>query len=236
MSTSRNLFVIALIFLNTSLNAQTNTFPATGNYAGLGTLSPLSWFSDKVFQIEGTRPTLRLAPSADGDLGTILLKGKFSDGDPRSADEFHLNYKSEAANPYVEFGGYKNGAKTILKIMGTGLVGIGTDTPSERLSVNGKIRAHEIKVETANWPDYVFEATYKIPSLSEIERFIKTHKRLPESPSAEELEVNGIAVGDMLKLQQKKIEELTLHLIEKEKAMTSLEKRIVEIEQKLKSN
>ncbi|WP_410219702.1 hypothetical protein [Pedobacter sp.] len=30
-------------------------------------------------------------------------------------------------------------------------VGIGTDTPQEKLSVNGKIRAKEIKVETANW-------------------------------------------------------------------------------------
>ncbi|KQR70901.1 hypothetical protein ASF92_05700 [Pedobacter sp. Leaf176] len=43
-----------------------------------------------------------------------------------------------------------------------GKVGIGTFNPTEKLSVNGKIRAHEIKVEMANWPDYVFEQDYKI--------------------------------------------------------------------------
>lgn len=43
-----------------------------------------------------------------------------------------------------------------------GNVGIGTATPAEKLSINGKIRAHEIKVEMANWPDYVFEQDYRI--------------------------------------------------------------------------
>src|SRR5690606_16583242 len=54
-----------------------------------------------------------------------------------------------------------------------GNVGIGTETPREKLSVNGKIRAKEIKVETANWPDYVFEENYRFPNLKETEHFIK---------------------------------------------------------------
>lgn len=37
-----------------------------------------------------------------------------------------------------------------------GNVGIGTAAPSSKLDVNGNIRAKEIKVEAANWPDYVF--------------------------------------------------------------------------------
>ncbi|MCT1526912.1 hypothetical protein [Sphingobacterium hotanense] len=41
-----------------------------------------------------------------------------------------------------------------------GNVGIGTSNPSERLAVNGKIRAKEIMVEVANWPDYVFQPNY----------------------------------------------------------------------------
>lgn len=50
-----------------------------------------------------------------------------------------------------------------------GNVGIGTVSPQEKLSVNGRIRAHEIKVETANWPDYVFEPSYIPVSLLELE-------------------------------------------------------------------
>lgn len=47
----------------------------------------------------------------------------------------------------------------------TGDLGLGTSTPKEKLSVNGKIRAHEVKVETANWPDYVFAKSYWLPDI-----------------------------------------------------------------------
>ncbi|MCH5718210.1 hypothetical protein [Niabella hibiscisoli] len=48
-----------------------------------------------------------------------------------------------------------------MRIQGNGNVGIGTTNPTEKLSVNGNIRARQIKVETANWPDYVFASNYK---------------------------------------------------------------------------
>ncbi|WP_199137827.1 hypothetical protein [Pedobacter sp. ASV12] len=107
-----------------------------------------------------------------------------------------------------------------MQITDNGNVGIGTTTPNEKLSVNGKIRAKEIKVETANWPDYVFEEGYKVGTLQELESYIKANKHLPEMPSAKEVEANGVELGEMMKLQQKKIEELTLYLIEKDKELT----------------
>jgi len=109
------------------------------------------------------------------------------------------------------------------KILLMSKVGIGTLTPQEALSVNGKIRAHEIKVEvgSANWPDYVFDASYSPASLSEIEDFIRLNKHLPEVPSAKEVEENGIDLGSMNGKLLKKIEELTLHLIEKEKQLNA---------------
>ncbi|WP_343533830.1 hypothetical protein [Pedobacter sp.] len=54
-----------------------------------------------------------------------------------------------------------------------GNVGIGTDIPQEKLSVNGKIRAKEIKVEAANWPDYVFKPEYQLNTLPELELISK---------------------------------------------------------------
>ncbi|WP_214228805.1 hypothetical protein [Pedobacter sp. B4-66] len=98
-----------------------------------------------------------------------------------------------------------------------GNVGIGTTAPKEKLSVNGKIRAHEIKVETSGWPDYVFAKDYQLPSLQETEQHIKDKGHLPGIPSAEEVKANGVDLGEMNAKLLKKIEELTLHLIESEK-------------------
>lgn len=107
-----------------------------------------------------------------------------------------------------------------------GNVGIGTWKPDEKLSVNGKIRAHEIKVETANWPDYVFKPEYQLPSLIETEQFIKENGHLPEIPKASEVEANGLSLGEMNRLMMKKIEELTLHLIEQQKQIKVLENKL----------
>jgi hypothetical protein len=112
-----------------------------------------------------------------------------------------------------------------LTISGKGDVGIGTTTPREKLSVNGKIRAQEIKVETANWPDYVFAEGYKVGTLEELESYIKANKHLPEIPSAKEIETNGLVLGELVKLQQKKIEELTLQLIELNKKVLALQQQ-----------
>ncbi|WP_443946644.1 hypothetical protein ACJVDH_05945 [Pedobacter sp. AW1-32] len=114
----------------------------------------------------------------------------------------------------------------------SGNVGIGTATPSDKLSVNGNIRAREIKVDSEHWPDYVFEPNYKITPLAEIETFIKLHKHLPEMPSAKEVADNGIALGEMNKLLLKKIEELTLHLIAKDKENEALQLRELERDRK----
>lgn len=107
-----------------------------------------------------------------------------------------------------------------------GNVGIGITNPGEKLSVNGNIRAREIKVQATNWPDYVFEEGYRVGTLEALESYIKANKHLPGMPSAKDVEANGIAVSEMLKLQQQKIEELTLHLIEKEKNIDALVKRV----------
>ena len=107
--------------------------------------------------------------------------------------------------------------------------GIGTTTPSEALEVNGTIRTKEVKVEASPWPDYVFDPDYELRSLEETEAFIKENKHLPEVPPASELEANGLSLGEMNRLLMKKIEELTLHLIEVNKENDKMKKEIGEL-------
>lgn len=123
---------------------------------------------------------------------------------------------------------YSNQTEKV-RIAANGNVGIGTTNPAEKLSVNGKIRAHEIKVEITGWPDYVFGEDYKKRSLLDLEKYISDHKHLPEIPSENEVSQNGIALGDMNKLLLKKIEELTLYLIEMKKENISQQKQINEL-------
>ena len=104
-----------------------------------------------------------------------------------------------------------------------GNVGIGTTNPTDMLTVAGKIGAREIKVSTNAGADFVFEPDYKLTDLAALEKFVKTNKHLPEIPTAKEMVENGVNLGELnIKLLQK-VEELTLHLIEKDKQMNTLQ-------------
>lgn len=103
-------------------------------------------------------------------------------------------------------------------INSVGNVGIGTASPNQKLTVNGTIYGKEVKVDlSVPGPDYVFEKDYKLQSLSELEGYLSQNKHLPEVPSAKEMEANGINLSEMNMLLLKKVEELTLHLIEMKK-------------------
>jgi predicted RNase H-like nuclease (RuvC/YqgF family) len=72
----------------------------------------------------------------------------------------------------------------------------------------------------------VFKKNYKLPSLKETERYIKQNGHLPEIPAASAIEENGLSIGEMLTLQMKKIEELTLHIIEQQKQIEILKNEV----------
>lgn len=136
---------------------------------------------------------------------------------------------------------YKNKFKGEVVMPGNGIwnsagnVGIGTTAPKDyKLAVNGKIRTQEIKVENANWPDYVFDKSYQLPTLQETDHHIKAKGHLPGIPSAAEVKVNGIELGDMNAKLLQKIEELTLHLIRMENRAEKQQFEIDHLKSKLK--
>jgi hypothetical protein len=117
-------------------------------------------------------------------------------------------------------------------------VGIGTSCipAGYALAVKGKVIAEEVNVRlaasTGCWPDYVFGKDYKLRSLNEVESFINTNSHLPEVPSAQEIENNGINTAAMDAALLKKIEELTLYVIELNKKVEVLEKQNKELQGK----
>lgn len=119
-------------------------------------------------------------------------------------------------------------AKYHMVMTNSGNIGIGTLTPkSYKLAVEGTIGARRIKVtQQANWADFVFHPSYKLPSLQEVESFITKNGHLPEIPTAAEVKENGVDVGEMNKLLLQKVEELTLYLIQQQKEIEALKRRI----------
>jgi hypothetical protein len=114
-------------------------------------------------------------------------------------------------------------ASEVMRVNYNKNVGIGTITPDEKLTVKGKIHTQEVRVDMAGplVPDYVFANDYKLKSLQEVEEFIKENKHLPEIPSAQEIEKNGLMLAEMNMNLLKKIEELTLYSIEQNKRIES---------------
>ena len=112
-----------------------------------------------------------------------------------------------------------NSPMVAMTVLQNGRVGLGTIEPDEKLTVKGKIHANEVRVDLLApiAPDYVFEEDYDLMTLSEVETYIKVNKHLPEVPSAKQMEAEGMHLKEMNLLLLKKVEELTLHLIEMKK-------------------
>jgi hypothetical protein len=117
-----------------------------------------------------------------------------------------------------------------MTLFSTGELGLGTECVpyGYKLAVDGKIVCEEVLVKLSDasgcWPDYVFDSTYQLKPLVEVEKFIIENKHLPEVPSAKEVVENGLTLSEMSKIQMKKIEELTLYLIELNKKMDFLQR------------
>lgn len=111
-----------------------------------------------------------------------------------------------------------------MRIISNGNVGIGTNSPQNRLDVCGTIRGTEVKVESG-WCDYVFDESYQLPTLEQEEEFIQEKGHLAGFESAETMD-GEIQLGDVTKRQQETIEKLMLHMIEMDKQIQALEARL----------
>jgi hypothetical protein len=202
-----------------------------GGYVGVGTTTPLAKLHVLGGNIRITGTGTSGAASGGGlsiyDSDNTTIRGFFGDGSAGNTDMYILAYAGGGLN----FGA--NGTASNMFINTSGNVGIGTINPDAKLAVKGTIHASSVLVDTnVPTPDYVFKNDYNLPSLAEIKTYTDKNHHLPGVPAAAEFEKNGINLGEMNMTLLKKVEELTLYLIEKdksEKEQKNINKQLIEV-------
>lgn len=180
-----------------------------GIYANLGTMIGISSAANNTFADVAITPA---TVSLSGGATLNRHIGLYIDSAPAGAISNYAIYSTSGIN-YLG-----------------GNVGIGVVNPAEKLSVNGNVSAKKIIVTQSGWSDHVFSGNYKLRALSSLETFIKQNKHLPEIPSEKEVQEKGISIGENQALLLKKIEELTLYLLEMDKRCRTLEAQLTKLE------
>lgn len=123
-----------------------------------------------------------------------------------------------------------NRTSEAMRITREGQVAIGsTDPKGYKLAVAGAVAAESVTVKLKDqWPDYVFDKDYNLPSLEVVRNYIDKNHRLPEMPSETEVKEKGVNLGEIVKTQTKKIEELTLYILKQDEQLRALKKIVLD--------
>lgn len=177
----------------------------------------------KSYRPDGTEFHIRSekgSAASSGDFSGIRFTVNGSDSGIASAGIYAVREESEGNGSTSLSFTTREGTSAMrehFRITSNGFVGIGTVNPLAKLSVDGTVRATEVKVlADISIPDYVFEPEYDLMSLEEVELYIKEHKHLPNIPSAKEIEKNGLDLGMMNAKLLEKVEELVLYTIDQQ--------------------
>ena len=166
---------------------------------------------------------------------TPLIYGDFNADELTFNGKVSINGLLEISNNTINasFVEASQGAALATDIDTSVSIGVQTVPQGYKLAVGGNIITEELVVELQeNWPDYVFDESYQLPSLEEVELYIKEEGHLMNIPSAKEIELNGLAIGKMNAQLMEKIEELTLYTIEQNKQL-GVQQKTLETQQKI---
>lgn len=116
-----------------------------------------------------------------------------------------------------------------------GKVGVNRENTTEgyALAIDGGVITTKVYIQDVeDWPDYVFDETYRLMPLSQLKRYVADNRHMPGMPSQAEVESNGYDVNTMQQAMLKTIEELTLYTLQQQEEIDALKKMVEELKRK----
>ncbi|MGN6495696.1 MAG: hypothetical protein ACTHLE_27140, partial [Agriterribacter sp.] len=202
---------------------------------GIGTTSPRG-----LFDIGGSGDIYLSNSTTTGTPQAVYLPGNIYISPYNGSNISYLQARrsDNSGNTSLQIRTYNSGNLVdAMLIDQNGNVAIGTsDAQGYKLAVNGDAIFTKVKVKThSTWPDYVFHRSYKLRPLKDLESYIKKNNHLPDIPSTNEVKKNGLDLGDNQALLLRKIEELTLYIIDQDKKIAELQGTNKKVEEQRKS-
>jgi len=174
-----------------------------------------------------------IIPTSTGT-STYHLIGMYPGFDPNAI--YIGGYNAGESNPFVNTAAnkvlignpYYNNKYMSIDFVNGG-VGIGVqNTNGYQFNVNGSARCNKVVVNTTG-ADYVFDSSYRLRPLSAVEEYITQYHHLPEVASADSMKKEGLDVGENQITLLKKIEELTLYIIDQSKTIKDMQAEMNEL-------
>ncbi len=237
-----NIFSDEDLFIQSKSGYDHNTIINFDNegFVGIGTESP-----DAKLHINSLNSSQGLIIDANATMDVIFEIRDPNDGTTfkvrgngrvLSEESIHTKKNVDARNVMIQnnLGDYDDGLRIYMDDNERNAIRIRMSGVGDVFRVSGDgtveaktIYAQEIHLKESfgrQWPDYVFEEEYNLMSLNDLNNYIKTNKHLPGVPTEAQVKEEGMDLGEMNTILLKKIEELTLYIIEQNKRIEELEK------------
>ena len=98
----------------------------------------------------------------------------------------------------------------------SGDVGIGTTNPTHALEVTGDVEVSGNFIQNGTnltVPDYVFQPTYNLMPLDQLQNYVETNSHLPGVPSEADIQKNGLNTGNMILDLLQQTEQNVLYIL-----------------------
>jgi hypothetical protein len=222
----------AISFMSGGSGTDAMTIASTGN-VGIGTTAP-----GYLLDVKSDTDTVgAIGRTAVGYVSGLSDYAFMSHVDMQSTANYALvqsalgvTYINAAATKSINFGI----GGTVKNVMdSSGNVGIGTTSPTQKLTVAGNINVVGGSFiddgTTLSVPDYVFEPGYTLRTIPELETYLEQNLHLPGVLSREQVKKNGMNYGAMMMSLLEKTEENTLYTIANYKNIKENQTQIAQI-------